>query len=227
MNAERPILFSGPMVRAILDGRKSQTRRAIKRPLRHPDWTSYVYFGPSTNNPTCRSKAIECGPDYGDDESDVVYCPYGAAGDRLWVRETWADLTRTHGQTWEKFNTETRLYERGIRPFVWFRADGDQPDIGNGAMNSEPWKPSIFMPRWASRITLEITGVRVERLQDISDADCLAEGIEWPYPSCATPRGAYRSVWEAINGAKSWAANPWVWVLEFKRMAEQKRKEVE
>lgn len=208
---ERPILFSGPMVRAILAGTKTQTRRAIKRPLRHPGWTSYVYFGPSTNNPTCRSKAIECGPDYGDDESDVVYCPYGAAGDRLWCRETgWERPERTPKMMREGADTWERYY---------YDADGlSETDHEEFKAWGFKRRPSIFMPRWASRISLEITGVRVQRLQDISDADCLAEGIEWPYPSRATPRGAYRSVWEAINGAKSWAATPWVWVIEFKRI---------
>lgn len=86
---ERPIPFSAPMVRALLAGTKTQTRRVIARPLQNPGWTTYRYFGPSVNNPTCTSKAIECGPDYPDGKEDQVLCPYGAAGDRLWVREAW------------------------------------------------------------------------------------------------------------------------------------------
>lgn len=235
---ERPILFSAPMVRALLDGCKTQTRRVIARPLQHPGWTEYVYFGPSKNNPSCPSMAIECGPDYPDGADDKVLCPYGAVGDRLYVRETWSQPT-----TLDPGPTA-------------FRAD--YPACLPGYTNLPPvdqitWKPSIHMPRALSRIMLEIVSVRVERLNGCSEADAEAEGCErldseredrdWKLcPTCGGtrlhralgPNGGviedvdcrdcdtyakrYRHLWESINGAGSWDANPWVWVIEFRRI---------
>jgi hypothetical protein len=147
-------------------------------------------------------------------------CPYGKPGDRLWVREAWADLTESHGRQYERCNAATGLYERGTEPFVWYRADGEQPDNGNGAEKYAPWRPCISMPRWAGRITLEIVRVRVERLQDISPDDCIAEGA-WSIASRELGRGeeafaAYRKLWESINGPGSWDKNDWVWVIELK-----------
>lgn len=203
---ERPILFSAAMVCAILEGRKTQTRRIIKeQPL--PGCIGTYGIG----IPFIRGK------------NGDVRCPYGQPGDRLWVRETWADLTKTHGRRWEKFNPSTKLYQRGVGPFVWYRADGEQPDTGSGTPLSEPWRPSIHMPRWASRINLEVTGVRVEQLQDISEADAVAEGCDNGKSDAAIstgwyerPKAAYRRLWEQINGIGSWNENPWVWVVEFK-----------
>jgi hypothetical protein len=224
---ERPILFSAPMVRAILEGRKTQTRRIIKRPLKHPGWTEYVYYGPSPNNPTCVPRAIECGPDYPDDDSDAVLCPYGSPGDRLWVRETWA--------------------LNPIRDFGIMKPRSPADCIyraGYGTTPSVQWTPSIHMPRVASRITLEVTGVRVERLQEISNADARAEGIvqtwgdfggkppQWAWDiyhlngNAAGPHQYdnksssqnFQFLWESINGIESWAANPWVWVVSFSRV---------
>lgn len=181
---ERPILFSGPMVRALLAGTKTQTRRIVKRyevraGMPQPEWDSLLRL-----------------------------CPYGQPGDRLWVREAWAEV-RPRGIPWPATMT------------VYREAD-NRTDYGG------PWKPSIHMPRRASRLTLEITGVRVERLQDISEADALAEGIvqlkdggfglpAGEHYHCADPRQSYLSLWEAINGPGSVGANPWVWVVEFKK----------
>jgi len=201
---ERPILFSAPMVRAILAGQKTQTRRIFKE--------KNGGVQPRANDIPGMRQILR-------------NCPYGQLGDRLWVRESWADLTQTHGQRWERLNDETGLYERGINPFAWYRADGDQPDVGDGATHYAPWRPSIHMPRWASRILLEVVGIRVERLQDISAADCVAEGAPGGhgaipgYPYNATPQEHYRHIWTSINGAASWDANPWVWVVEFKPQA--------
>ena len=232
---ERPILFSTPMVRAILDGRKTQTRRIIKP-------QPYVL----------NSTSAELNQLFKDGLMHRA-CPYGKIGDLLWVRETWADLTEGYGTPWERFNLKP--------PFIWYKADGDQPDIGNGASQLESWKPSIFMPRWASRITLRITNVRVERLQDISEMDAIAEGVAPLFteeeiarrPELNSCKGAYRnylwhgligktitgkqsdawecqysgydnaknsfsSLWESINGSGSWEATPWVWVVEFERV---------
>jgi hypothetical protein len=250
--SERPILFSAPMVRAILEGRKTQTRRIIKRPLKHPGWTEYVYFGPSANNPTCVSRVIECGPDYPDDDSDAVLCPYGAPGERLWVRETWA-----HYQTVNSVRRPSGASFAEVSDgLAGYRADGHETiedfrkhvqlmsgcDLEAVEINGDRWRPSIHMPRWASRLSLEITGVRVERVQAISYEDACAEGCAIPslevpaFETVTLPAGSmeswdqiarrlrwpqrfYEQVWESINGADSWAANPWVWVVEFKRAA--------
>lgn len=205
---QRPILFSAPMVRALLDGSKTQTRRVLAHP--GGDWTNdglgritskhpkqgrfglFVRRGLSTDFPEC----------------DIVPCPYGQPGDRLWVRETWAYGIHAMAAARD---------ENG--PFV-YAADGTT----QGRL-CDRWRPSIHMPRTASRITLEITGVRVERLQDISNDDAYSEGTgtwaaetakdgnKWP----SMPR-AFQGLWESINGAESWSTNPWVWVIQFKRL---------
>lgn len=198
---ERPILFSGEMVRAILAGTKTQTRRVVKVPLWDP--------------PMERAFAPGCGIWRGADSSEVR-CPYGSAGSRLWVREAFA---RDYFSATPYLPPEQR---HGYRADWTQRAADTAPE--------PKWTPSIHMPRWASRLTLEVTGVRVERLQDISEEDARAEGIVesgtapgWFKPkadgSFADPaRGAFQLLWESINGAESWAANPWVWVVEFRRV---------
>lgn len=196
---ERPILFSAPMVRAILDGTKTQTRRIVKHPAAegksgwHPTTTGWQYLPGGSERPVC---------------------PYGRPGDRLWVRETHAPAADCWG-AWER---RMCMDSTGPAPIIHYQADGGDPFI-------ERWRPSIHMPRWASRINLEITSVRVERLQDISEADAIAEGISksdrtggWLPGNCAAPEWAYRELWEQINGAGSWEANPWVWVVEFRRI---------
>lgn len=218
---DRPILFNGAMVRALLDDSKTKTRRIIARPLQNPGWTEYRYFGPSKNNPTCQSKAIECGPDYPDGQEDQVLCPYGQAGDRLWVRETFYAFGR-----WEKrFSVKKSRDEWHFVDMTLtsgfhhlFEEPAGYVKRSKGRRGALPmWhkRPSIFIPRVASRITLEIVSVRVERLNDISEADVIAEGC----PSeILYGTGWYRELWETINGAGSWDENPWVWVVEFKRV---------
>jgi hypothetical protein len=166
---ERPILFSGAMVRAILDGSKTQTRRVVKY------------------------------RDYAEDDSQVhaTECPYGQPGDRLWVRETWSVPPGDE-------------VEPGAR--LLYRAD----PADDAQWSPAPlfrWRPSIHMPRWASRLSLDLTGVRVEPVQDISEADAIAEGRNL---LVAHP-GYFPDTWDAINAARGygWDANPWVWVLEF------------
>lgn len=177
---ERPILFSGPMVRAILDGRKTQTRRIVK-----PQPTNdYVTFMPLSSELVGVTK--HGGPI---DNRGWLHCPYGKTGDRLWVRETWCP---------------------DVEPYTFrYKADGGEP--------LERWRPSIHMPRWASRITLEVVSVRVERLQDISEEDALAEGITLVERG-TSPVDQFNKLWESINGPGSWEANPWVWVVSFKRI---------
>ncbi len=185
MSTERPILFSSPMVRAILDGRKTQTRRVIK-PQPEPVM-EVLSDGPHVTY-TINARNTS---DY--------HCPYGGAGDRLWVRETWCPH--------------------------WAGDDcGEGPQgVCYAATNREPdplrWRPSIHMPRWASRITLTVTGVRVERVQDITEADAEAEG-------CCVGVGAgnwrntvhmFQGLWDSINAKRGywWDENPWVWVVKF------------
>jgi hypothetical protein len=190
--SDRPILFSAPMVRALLAGTKTQTRRAIK----FKRWHRVEERDDGTPWPWMQS----------DDNDAGVWlrCPYGVPGDRLWVREAYrlcveADSTRP-GDTDAAYR-------------VWYEAEAPhQPGAGK-------LRPSMFMPRWASRITLEITGVRVEQLQDISTADARAEGISRHDCPDWHAVADYRALWEQINGAGSWDANPWVWVVEFRRLA--------
>lgn len=210
---ERPILFNGAMVRAILDGRKTQTRRIVKN-QRHPygHLLTEDEVAAEFNDGTC-----------------AVRCPYGGPGDRLWVRETWAATGEFAGMK------ISELGEFGARirdTNIVYRADGDGYDEV-----SQSWRPSIHMPRWASRTTLEITGVRIERLRAITEYDAIAEGIEechcevqntrvWRnytpengWTSRVSAKSSYRSLWEKINGSASWIENSWVWVIEFRRAA--------
>jgi hypothetical protein len=214
---ERPILFSAPMVRAILAGTKTQTRRVCKPAQFYA--LSWVVEVP---DPKERGQVYNCSH-FGDEEGDVQFAsPYGQPGDRLWVREAWKHIEGggiydAAGVLMDSHDDET-IY-RATRPGY-----------------PGPWRPSIHMPRRASRILLEITAVRVERLHDISEADAQAEGVErvvvgsgWRrycdpdseevgVPPCGDARRSFRSLWKYINGAESWNSNPWVWVIEFKQL---------
>ena len=211
---ERPILFSAPMVRAILADTKTQTRRAVK-----PQPPAFGENG----GPLLR--VVETTLPHGngfdaqhaqDNPRYIGCCPYGQPGDRLWVRE--AFMHEPADYCWEA------SVSIPCRPaYTAYRADVDGDSRGAG------WKPSIHMPRKLSRINLEITAVRVERLQDISEADAMAEGVTagdgdfsgcyvcGPAMSGTTAKECYGRLWESINGRESWDANPWVWVIEFKQ----------
>ncbi|KRD71392.1 hypothetical protein [Lysobacter sp. Root96] len=234
---ELPILFNGPMVRAVLEGRKTQTRRPVKGWALK--WLAQDHFT----------------PEYVALPSNGA-SPYGYAGDQLWVRETWFR---------EPHPSEFGLTYNDM-PHTWAFACAKagkhlyRADAGSEvAIDGRRWRPSIHMPRTASRITLEVTDVRVERLQDISEADAAAEGVEALdstededrdasdfdrqlcgncgglrlYASlganlgvsfdtdcreCDSHAKRFRWLWEGINGSESWVANPWVWVVEFKRL---------
>jgi hypothetical protein len=188
---ERPILFKSAMVWAIQAGQKTQTRRIVKLPPLQP-WQVYSkgwHFIESNHSIDDCNNYIA---GFGDGRGTIINikCPYGKPAfapfnlpaDRLWVRETWG-LT--------------------VEDTVCYRADEPRSIVTR-------WRPSMFMPRWASRITLEITAVRVERLQDIGEADARAEGV--------TAVCAYRKLWEKIHGPGSWDANPYVWVVEFRQV---------
>jgi hypothetical protein len=219
---ERPILFRGELVRAILDGRKTQTRRPVK-----PGWIPIVEECLRLNGKWVFSTM----------EYDLT-TPFGEPGDRLWVRETWADICHSG-------DAECHCEDRVPFHRVEYRADTGNPRPGDWPeptkhefQDAPPWRPSIHMPRWASRITLEITGVRIERIQEISEADCWREGIERSsespsqastvFSDYASPRRAFNLLWDGTyapnrrgecpgGGSFCWAANPWVWVIEYRR----------
>ena len=222
---ERPILFSAPMVRALLDGSKTQTRRVMKTQPPEGTTSVAVYHHPAARDG--RPRFWSLGPDpetHGATEylqpDWALPCPYGAPGDQLWVRETFCPI----------FPQDPHY--NGGRPIEHdYRATYQHGDrMGDLFGLKKKWTPAIHMPRDASRIDLEVTGVRVECLQDISEADARAEGARECDPvsgrevllAGASQRGSfvlhYRDIWEQINGASSWAANPWVWVVEFKRI---------
>lgn len=209
---ERPILFTGEMVRAILEGRKTQTRRVMKQRK--------------------RKDGCKLIPEVLQEIGVGAACPYGKVGDRLWVREAFSAWTP--GDPVEPIESEETVPYKGCE-FEYRATSEAQP---------ERWRPSIHMPRWASRINLEITEVRVERVQDISDEDADAEGVdsrnvptggddfqdywrdyskpkgdEWPWIE-GDPRHSFRTLWDSINAKRgySWDSNPWVWVVEFKRL---------
>lgn len=239
---ERPILFSAEMVRAILDGRKTQTRRKVKPrpPSGAPDGVYcesydglFTFFSEDgtpctglTGNVKIKGK-----------KSCHWKCPYGVPGDRLWVRETFSlECYREYAYE-EKLPTDRPVRTIGDPDIgeyhLWphYRATDQEPDLcceeddckqceNNGF--GPHWKPSIHMPRWASRITLEIVNVKVERLHDISEEEAKAEGGSLHHPDVACEVGpitSFKLLWESINGPSSWAKNPWVWVVEFKRVS--------
>lgn len=207
---EKPILFSGPMVRAILENRKTQTRRVLKSVGNFDQ----VFQMDDGSWHITDSQGGHMSP---------VSTPY-SVGDRLWVREAWrAELS------WQSLKPS--YIPQGAA--IFYESDGSKRDNGMGAKFPGKLRPGMFMPRWASRITLEVTAVKVERLQDISEADCYAEGCEqddadgvpvWyvsgtgilPHPD--TGQKCYRLLWESINGPGSWDANPWVAAYTFKRV---------
>lgn len=232
---ERPILFSSSMVQALLDGRKTQTRRIIK-----PQPNQCLVCGklPINWDKDCL--------DGGSHESINYNCPFGNIGEQLWVRETFA-----FGGAAEKCqpgNINLVTQEHWLNNnYLWYRADGESPclgeTIGEIMAGRGRWRPSIHMPRWASRISLIITGIRVERLQNISAADAIAEGLKaiskdgtsikygipdrdgypgtdnfgWDWQDWdSDPVKAYKHLWDTISGSDSWNKNPFVWVIEFR-----------
>lgn len=196
---ERPILFSAPMVRSLLEGRKTQTRRAVKN-------TGLYAIDAAIHGEETAQRELA---------ALATRSPYGQPGDLLWVKETTIKV-EDHGYAGPCYveSEEGRaVLEYGLSPAPDDVTEVDPQDIRK--------RPAIHMPRTMSRILLEVTAVRVERLQDISEADAEAEGIQEIVDAGVdhdgTPRDAYRALWEQINGAGSWSANPWVWVVEFKR----------
>ena len=201
---ERGILMNAPMVRATLAGRKTQTRRVIKvKPWveieERDDGTKWPWFHDGENG------------------VDVwIPCPYGQPGDLLWVREKWA----AH---WMYNDVAARDARSGLPDDnLWYAADPESTAGTHGCPaqgRRGKWRSSIHMPREASRLLLEVTEVRVQRLNDISEEDAVAEGLA--LPALITPGhviGCFAQLWESINGPDSWAANPWVWCVSFRRI---------
>lgn len=207
---ERPILFSGALVRAILAGTKTQTRRIVD--MRDVDFIGPGGCnGPNRDDPSCWGYEADDGRWYTLDQAtprsthqDKIRCPYGAHGDSLWVRETWATVPWNAGA--ELHCPEQDHDEQGVR----YRATWDKHHSG-------PWRPSIFMRRWASRITLRVEGVRAERLQDITEDDARAEGLALePLIQVGKATGCFARLWDEINGKRApWGSNPFVWVVGF------------
>lgn len=189
---ERGIIMSGPMVRAIRDGRKTQTRRIVKQATDHGEIAFAVepakdsgwiaWFGQP--DPTVRQLTKRA-------YSNGFACPFGVPGDRLWIRETFAQWPVASGQ-------------------YRYRADGEWTDEERAA--GAQWAGGFLMPRVASRIVVGVTDIRVEPLQAISEIGAIAEGIDGIEPE---PREAFRELWESIHGPGSWVVNPWVWVIQF------------
>ncbi|MBY4692781.1 hypothetical protein K6W21_01590 [Burkholderia latens] len=226
---ERPILFSGSMVRAILEGRKTQTRRVVKLPHTNSlgEWEPTMIGGEHGGRTAGGETVPLQGGLWHTRTGDCLMSPHGEPGDRLWVRETWSTDFARHYPC----------------DGVWYAADNDRSndievrDGVRGIFSPESnahvpfrWRPSIHMPRALSRITLEITGVRIERLQEISESDARAEGVtiedHHMRGYCA---GAYlppsirafHDLWDSLNSPRGhgWGVNPWVWVVEFRRVA--------
>lgn len=220
--AEHPILFSGGMIRAILDGRKTQTRRIVKP---QPP-AEYPFAACDPNGLCCWSTD---GTDDGDcyPQENPLRCPYGVRGDRLWVRETFLieTWTREFGdipplpsdRPWKK----TQDPEGGDRwQWAHYASTDEKPELCDMDDNPAPWKPSIHMPRWASRITLEIVKVRVQRVRYITDSDAIEEGVSRANTSIpGYARERFKALWDSLNAKRGygWDLNPWVWVIEFTR----------
>ena len=225
---ERPILFKPPMVRAILEGRKTQTRRIMK--------PQPYAFSQGKGNMPALIKLRESDSNYNVPHN---ICPYGQVGDRLWVRETWRETwSSSHNPMDKPSKHETGVEYRA----TWNgRRDPEARTIvtngprygGDMAKDGHvKWRPSIYMPRWASRITLEVVGVKVERVQEINGTDAQAEG--WPrdqelFPTVNAGYKAnfwFSNLWDSINAKRGygWSVNPWCWCVEFKQLATTERK---
>lgn len=217
---ERPIVYSALNIPPLLAGRKTQTRRIVK--------TFRWHYDDGTKSPL---REIYHNAPILDWEMKAMLpsCPYGVPGERLWVREAWRTGSKLDALNATEIEAKANDagYMKGPYGPIWYEADGkyrawgdlDRHDFGDLGRLRVP----RFMPRWASRITHVLTNVRVERLQAISEADAMAEGIETTCPcagGCNQHRTDYRKLWESINGPGSWKANPHVWVLEFELVKE-------
>lgn len=203
---ERPILFSIPMVRALRAGKKWQTRRAVRLwQGNDADKAGYLRYDETTAQWfQYGAGGVWC----------AVKCPFGVRGDRLWVRETW-----TIEDCGAHVSVKAEAWPTGF-PMGRVQYVADDP-------NAHYWnkRPAIFMPRWACRMVLEVVDTRIERLHACSPEDAMAEGVGWNRPAgekVENPVACYEAIWEAINGVGTWANNPWVWVIDFRRISDAK-----
>jgi hypothetical protein len=226
---ERAILFTGPMIRAILDDRKTQTRRVVKlselgggeywTEFWQPDYPQDYKIESGT---WLGNSIIDTFDGRQTNEHVIGKCPYGAVGDRLWVKETFKMITA---------RGDSKAVVITKEDYSYHAVTMTEKFIDKYPMSDEKWRPSIFMPRWASRITLEVTGVKVERLQDITEEDAIAEGVftnaqaieKLGLPADTRLNGSavdkYRIVWESINNKTyPWVNNPWVWCISFRKV---------
>lgn len=236
------VLFAAPMVLALWEGRKTNTRRIAK-----PSVVECIdYFGGGADGEPATKDSFQTGyrddgslgiwsTEYPEEGSETITCPYGKPGDRLWVREAhqiWSRPMSHDSIVCYRADNSTRVVKSG----GCVRIPNGTMTLGSPLSEFERedgrWRPSIHMPRAACRLVLEVTETRVERLHDISDEDAIAEGIEqlpegfWRWknysdeskyvPSLGSPLDSFLSLWQSINGAESWKANPWVWVVKFK-----------
>lgn len=221
---ERPILFSGSMIRAILAGEKTQTRRVIKP---QPKMNAFKHVGAGVTGLWCGYKAEWEG---GKERTWEARCPYGKPGDQLWVRETFAEICELADPYCECEDEapdnphhfiEYRADSGNKYPGQWDDAYPEEIEHAKEEGYLPRWKPSIFMPRWASRIQLQVESVRVERIQDISEEDAIAEGcLGWIEESAVA---VFSELWDSINEKRGygWEKNPWVWVVEFSMIQEE------
>lgn len=219
---ERPIIFSGAMVKAILNGRKTQTRRIVKpQPVHGMEWASKGFEPPCALHLDAWANPV-----------GTQTCPHGVPGDRLWVRETWKSTDRRCVD--EHTDADHECTDHCTQTYVYYKAtprEGYRPRPDKQRIvyldDSTPldefyltgWRSPLHMPRWASRITLEVTDVRVERLQAISEEDARAEGLALEgliKPGHAA--GCFARLWDEIHGAGAWDENPWVWAITFRRL---------
>lgn len=225
---ERPILMHSRSINGILEGRKTQTRRIMKvQPQPNVETWDWAWPLPGKKT-TPGSKTYwrnDCAPNQ---RISTFYSPYGPSGDRLWVRETWGIFSVDSGTVSIGFKQripEGKTIADTDGGLNVLNVDAEIVKWSELRINTDKWRPSIFMPRWASRLSLEITGIRVERVQDISEADAKAEGVqlsdEWT--GCADDlsgyyREAFQFLWDDTNGKGAWDRNDWTWVVDFKRI---------
>lgn len=223
---ERPIIFNSEMVKAIIDERKTMTRRIMKVQPESNQFGLRRIIASAERSDTGKYHWTESNATGNHIRSAPFSCPFGAVGDRLWVRESFYEHGRWQGGGYDPEDSYFVSDKQVLYP-----ADGIQRPSERKREDFWRSRPSIHMPRWASRITLEITGVRVERLNAISQEDAHAEGMEltgwrptYYDPDSGgdfmTPYDNFAELWSSIYGAESWQANPWVWVVEFKRVEE-------
>lgn len=226
---ERPILFSGEMVRAILEGRKSMTRRVVRFPKHtytpDTDWVKSVHqdgngnwIAWSTDQTGLDEFTKRAYPN-----GEGFECPYGQSGDHLWVRETWGAVSKNEDPAPLK---ECKIEYRADLPADCTDYPGGWPaEEARGYDEAPKWRPSIHMPRWASRIMLEVMGVQVEHVQDISALDVIGEGFPFHPNSMVVKdcpdwaRAAFKGLWDSLNAKRGygWDINPFVWVITFRR----------